>query len=60
MKFVAGFGDLALEKLTFVIDGTSEIMYLAVDLDNHLVEMPSPLSETPHATYPPSSYVPCK
>ncbi len=47
--FIPRFRDVALQNLALVIDRAPQIMSLAVDLDEHLVEMPAPLAEPAHA-----------
>lgn len=44
--------DIGLERLALVINRSSEIMRLAADLHEHLVQMPSPLRERPHLRGP--------
>ena len=41
---VRGLGDEALQHLAFVIDGPPEVMSLAVDLHEHLIQMPPPVT----------------
>ena len=41
-------GDEALQDLTLVIDGSPEIVPLAVDLHEHFGQMPSPMAG-PHS-----------
>lgn len=48
---VAGLRHEALEDLSLVINGSPEVVSLAVDLHEHLVEMPSPLAR-PHTLDP--------
>lgn len=41
-------GHEALQHLALMIDGAPEIVLLAVDLHEHLVEAPAPVAESPH------------
>jgi len=45
---IPGLGNVALEHLTFMIDGTPEVMLVPVDLHENLIEMPLPLSMLTH------------
>jgi hypothetical protein len=51
-RLVAGFGNVALEDLALVVDRAPQVHHLAVHLDVHLIEMPSPVFEAPHAADP--------
>ncbi len=55
--FIAGFGDVALEYFALVIDRTPEIDHIAVQIDVHLVEMPTPVSDASHGLNPLASDV---
>ena len=41
-------GDVALQDLTFLVDGAPEIDHLAVQLHVHLVQVPPPVAEPTH------------
>jgi hypothetical protein len=47
-SFVTFLRNVAFENLTLVIHRTPQIMRFAVDLHEHLVEVPAPVAETPH------------
>jgi hypothetical protein len=51
-SFVSFPGDVALEYLTFVVDSAPQVMALAIDLYEHLVDVPPPLPEALHSAYP--------
>ena len=51
-SFVALLCDEALQDLAFVIDRAPQVMPLAIDLHEHLIKMPFPMPETPHAVHP--------
>ena len=57
---VACPGDKALKHLALVIHRSPEIDHLAVDLHAHLVEVPAPMAEPPHATDPLAADVSCE
>jgi hypothetical protein len=40
-SFVPFPGDVVLQNLAFVINGTPQVVCLAIDLDLHLIEMPA-------------------
>ena len=40
---IAHLCDVAVQNLTFMIDGPPKIVFLAVDLHEHLVKMPAPV-----------------
>ena len=40
-------GDYRLQHLAFMVDGTSQVAELAVDLHERLIQMPTPLDEAP-------------
>jgi transposase len=42
---VTALADESFQNISFVIDGTPQVMRLAVDLHEHLVEMPLPVAE---------------
>jgi hypothetical protein len=46
------FGDVALEDFAFMIDRAPQIMRLAVDLHEHLIKMPAPVTEALHPAHP--------
>ena len=50
--FVPFLGDVALQDFTLLVDRSPQVMTLAVDLHEHLVEMPFPLPEATHVVYP--------
>lgn len=50
--FIAGFSDVTLEDLTFVIDRTPEVHHLAVQLHVHFIKVPFPMAEAPHPAGP--------
>ncbi len=52
LRFIAGFGDKALQHLALVIHGAPEVMHLAVDLHVDLIEMPPPVPEAFHPADP--------
>lgn len=41
------FGDIRFQHLTFVIDGPSEVVELAVDPDENVIQMPRPVRVVP-------------
>jgi hypothetical protein len=43
---------VALENLTFVIDGAPKEMLLPVDLHEHLIEVPAPVTDPAHRLHP--------
>ena len=45
---IPGFGDVAFQHFTFVIDGAPEVMLDAVDFHEDFIEMPVPLSMLTH------------
>jgi hypothetical protein len=45
---VTGLGDIRLQHLALVVDGSPEVSHLAVDADGHLVEVPAPVGELAH------------
>src|SRR5271156_5476301 len=45
-------GDYGFQNLAFVIDSPPEIAELAVDLHEHLIQMPAPLRIAAHMRYP--------
>ena len=47
-SLVAGFGDVALEYLALLIHRPPQIMALAVDLDEHFIKVPAPLTKSTH------------
>jgi hypothetical protein len=47
--------DDRFQNLAFMIDGAPEIAELAVDLHEHLIQMPTPLRIPAHVRYPPLS-----
>jgi hypothetical protein len=49
---VPGLRDGGLQRLALVIDGAPEVMHLAIDLHLNLVEMPPPVTKTPHHADP--------
>src|SRR5665811_1942529 len=52
---VAALRDEAFQHLALVVDGAPEIPRLAVDLHEHLVDMPSPVDVRPHRGDPPAA-----
>lgn len=50
-RFVAGFGDVALQDLAFMIDCPPQLNHLAVEADIHLVKVPSPMPEALHPVH---------
>ncbi|SHF46442.1 hypothetical protein SAMN02746095_03357 [Acidocella aminolytica 101 = DSM 11237] len=48
---VAGFRDVALEDLAFVIDNAPQIKHLSIELYVHLAKVPLPLPEAPHSQH---------
>jgi len=50
--FVPLRSDDRFQNLAFMIDGAPEIAELAVDLHEHLIQMPTPLRITAHVRYP--------
>src|SRR5271169_3712366 len=44
--------DDRFQNLAFMIDGAPEIAELAVDLHEHLIQMPTPLGTAAHVRYP--------
>jgi len=51
-RFVAFPGDEALEDFALVIDRAPQVDHLAIELHVHLVEVPAPVPEAPHAADP--------
>jgi hypothetical protein len=51
-RLVAGLGDIGFQHLALVIDGSPEVVHLAVDFDVDLVEMPFPVCVGAHAVDP--------
>ena len=51
-RFIAGFGDVALEDFAFVVDGAPKLDHLTVQFDVHLVEMPTPVPNSTHGLHP--------
>lgn len=51
-RLVAGFGDVTLEELALVINRTPQVMKLAVDPHIGFVQVPFPMSASPHPAYP--------
>jgi len=47
-SFVPLSRHVALKNLTFVIDGAPKVMLLPVDLYEHLVEVPAPVTDSAH------------
>lgn len=51
-RFIAGFGDVALEDFALVIDGPPDVDHLAVQFDVDLVEVPPPVADASHGLHP--------
>ena len=51
-RLIAGFGHVAFQDLTFMIDGTPQVDPLSVHADVHLIQIPLPVAETSHARHP--------
>ena len=45
-------GDVTLEHLAFLIDGSPQVHLLAVQLHVHLIQVAAPVAEPPHPAYP--------
>ena len=45
---IPGFGDVAFQHLTFMIDGAPEVMLYAIDLHEDLIQVPLPPSMLAH------------
>lgn len=50
-RFVPILGDVAFQDLTFVIDGSPQVLRLAIDLYEHLINVPAPVPEATHVVY---------
>jgi hypothetical protein len=48
---------VALENLTFVVDCAPQVMLLPVDLHEHLVEVPAPVTDPAHRLHPLASHI---
>ena len=47
--FVSALGNKAFNNFTLPIDGTPDVRHLAIYADVHLVEVPVPMTKTPHS-----------
>ena len=54
---VSALGNITFQHLTFVINGSPEVMYLSIDLYEDLVQVPLPVRIRSHPTDPVSSYL---
>ena len=59
-RFVSFLGDIAFEDLALMIDGAPQIVRLAVDLYEDLIEVPAPVSEAAHSADALSFNVSCE
>ena len=50
-RFIPFFSHARLQDLALVINGSLQIMSLAIDVHEHLVKVPAPMTKTPHAVY---------
>lgn len=51
---------MALDDLAFVIDRAPAVMGLAVDLHEHLIQVPAPVSKTPHVADTALAHLACE
>ena len=49
---IAPFRHVTLQNLVFLVDRPPQVNHLPVQLHVHFVEMPAPVSETPHRAHP--------
>ena len=50
--FIPLFRDVALYNFTFMVDGAPKVMLLPVDLHEHLIEVPAPVTDPAHRLHP--------
>jgi len=51
-RFVPLLGDVAFQDLALMIDSTPQIVRLAIDLYEDLINVPAPVREAFHSAYP--------
>jgi hypothetical protein len=56
-KFITSFRDTALQDFALVVHGAPHIMLLAIDLDDHLIEVSLPVAKAAHPIDALSTYI---